>query len=99
VPILKTCATSGDGVSTLADKLAEHQTSLRKTGQLASRSQRQAKSEVLALLQQALLDTLDATLTPQDWDQLVDEVVERQKDPYSAAEEIARRIGLSSPAD
>jgi LAO/AO transport system kinase len=95
VPIVKTCATTGDGVPVLADKLAEHRSSLRETGQLTSRTGRQARSEILALLQQALLDKLDATLTEEDWDRLIDEVARRRSDPYTTAEEIARRIGLS----
>jgi LAO/AO transport system kinase len=94
VPILKTCATSGEGVPPLADKLAEHRRSLEETGQLASRSVRQAKSEILALLQQSLLDKLDATLRPEDWSRLIDDVAQRRSDPYSTAEELARRIGL-----
>lgn len=99
VPILKTCATTGDGVPLLADKLAEHRSFLQETGQLTSRTERQAKSEILALLQQSLLDKLDATLGPEDWDRLIDEVARRRSDPYTTAEEIARHIGLSSPAD
>jgi LAO/AO transport system kinase len=99
VPIIKTCATTGDGVGLLADKLAEHRSSLLETGQLASRTERQARSEILALLQQALLDKIDASIRQQDWDQLIDEVARRRSDPYTTAEEIARRIGLSSSTD
>jgi LAO/AO transport system kinase len=99
VPILKTCATTGDGVPLLADKLAEHRSFLQETGQLTSRTERQAKSEILALLQQSLLDRIEATLSQADWDRLIDEVAQRRSDPYTTAEEIARRIGLSSPED
>jgi LAO/AO transport system kinase len=94
VPIIKTCATNGEGVPLLADKLAEHRSSLQETGQLSRRAERQARSEILALLQQLLLDKLDATLRQEDWDQLIDEVARRRSDPYTAAEKIARRIGL-----
>jgi LAO/AO transport system kinase len=94
VPIIKTCATNGEGVPLLADKLAEHRSSLQETGQLSSRAERQARSEILALLQQLLLDKLDATLRQEDWDRLIDEVARRRADPYTAAEKIARRIGL-----
>ncbi|MGO8947344.1 MAG: methylmalonyl Co-A mutase-associated GTPase MeaB [Ktedonobacterales bacterium] len=99
VPIVKTSATTGEGVPELADRLAEHLASLRETGQLAARHARQARSEMLALLHQSLLDKLDATLSPEDWSQLVDEIVERHLDPYSAADEIARRIGLSAETE
>ena len=95
VPIVTTSATTGVGVPELVDKLALHLTSLRESGQLASRSQRQAQSEMMALLQQALMDRVEATLSSEDWNRLIEEVVERHKDPYSAAEEIAQRIGLA----
>ncbi|WIG59384.1 MAG: putative periplasmic protein kinase ArgK and related GTPases of G3E family [Ktedonobacterales bacterium] len=95
VPIVKTSAASGEGVPELVDKLAEHIAWLRESGQLASRSGRQARSEMLALLHQALLAKIEATVSPDEWQQLIDEVVDRQRDPYTAADEIARRIGLA----
>jgi LAO/AO transport system kinase len=95
VPIVKTVAASGEGVPELADKLAAHLDYLKKSGQLAVRGERQARSEMLALLHQALLAKIESTVGPDDWQRLVEEVVERQKDPYTAASEIARRIGLS----
>ncbi len=98
VPIVTTSATTGAGVPELVDKLAQHLTSLRETGQLTSRNERQAQSEMMALLQQALMDRVEATLSSEDWNRLIEEVVERHQDPYSAAEEIARRIGLASPS-
>ena len=97
VPIVTTSATTGAGVPELVDKLAQHLTSLRESGQLASRNERQAQSEMMALLQQALMDRVEATLSSEDWNRLIEEVVERHRDPYSAAEEIARRIGLAPP--
>ena len=98
VPIVKTSAATGEGVSELADKLAEHMTSLRETGALASRSGHQARSEMLALLQQALLARVAATVSREEWNTLIDEVVDRRTDPYTAADTIARKIGLLSRA-
>jgi LAO/AO transport system kinase len=98
VPILKTSAATGEGVPELADKLAAHLASLKETGQLASRSGRQARSEMLALLHQALLERIAATISADEWNRLIDEVVEREKDPYTAAAELARRVGLAAPA-
>ncbi len=98
VPIVKTSALSGDGVSELADKLHEHLTFLKESGQLASRNGRQARSEMMALLQQALMARIEATVGPQEWDQLVADVVERRADPYTVAEMLARRIGLAQSA-
>ncbi len=98
VPILKTSAATGEGVPELADKLAAHLASLKETGQLASRSGRQARSEMLALLHQALLERIAATVSADEWSRLIEEVVEREKDPYTAAAELARRRGLADAA-
>jgi LAO/AO transport system kinase len=97
VPIVKTSAASGEGIPELADKLADHLRSLRETGLLASRSGQQARSEMLALLQQALLERIAATVGPQEWDATIAAVVERRTNPYAAADEIAHRLGLKTP--
>ncbi len=98
VPIVKTSAASGEGIPELADRLADHLASLRETEQLASRSGRQARSEMLALLHQALLERIAATVSPEEWNRLIEDVVERKTDPYSAAEVVARRVGLDTTA-
>jgi len=94
VPIVRTNAMTGDGVPELADKLAAHLAMLRTSGMLASRSGQQARSEMLALLHQALVEKIEATIGADEWDRLVAEVVERNRDPYTTADELARRIGL-----
>jgi LAO/AO transport system kinase len=99
VPIIATIATTGAGVPELVDKLAAHRISLEHSGQLAGRSQRQARSEMLALLHQILLAKIESTLSSNDWNHLIEEVVERKRDPYTAADEIALRIGLTPAAD
>jgi len=96
VPIIKTVAASGQGVPELVDKLAAHRDFLRASGQLADRSGRQARSEMLALLNQALLARVAATIGTEEWERLIEDVVARRADPYSAADQIARRIGLTS---
>jgi LAO/AO transport system kinase len=94
VPIVKTSAATGQGIPELADQLAAHLASLKETGQLAARSGQQARSEMLALLHTALLERIESTVGPEDWNRLIEDVVERQTDPYTAADIIARRIGL-----
>jgi GTPase len=94
VPIIKTNAMTGDGVAELADKLAAHLVSLRESGTLASRSGQQARSEMLALLHQALVEKIEATIGADEWDRLVGQVVDRSRDPYTTATELAKRVGL-----
>jgi LAO/AO transport system kinase len=98
VPITKTNAMTGDGVPELADKLAAHLAMLKESGMLASRSGQQARSEMLALLHLALVEKIEATIGADEWDRLVAEVVERSRDPYTTAAELAKRVGLT-PAE
>ena len=96
VPIVKTSASTGEGVPELADKLAAHRASLIESGQLATRGGEQARSEMLALLHQALLERIAATISPDEWHAITAAVVERRTDPYTAADDLARRIGLKN---
>jgi LAO/AO transport system kinase len=98
VPIVKTSAASGEGVPELVEKLAAHRTFLIESGQLATRGGEQARSEMLALLHQALLERIAATVAPGEWQATIAAVVERRTDPYTAAADLARRIGLQ-PAE
>lgn len=95
-PILKTVAASGEGVPQVADALAEHARFLTESGQRSSRDSRQARSEVLALLHLTLLQKLETSVPPAEWDQLIGDVVERRVDPYSTADRLAARVGLGS---
>ncbi len=95
VPIIQTVGMTGVGAAELADQLAAHLASLRETGQLAERDGRQAQSEMLALLHQALIERISATIGAEEWRRLVAQVVERESDPYTTADELARRIGLA----
>jgi LAO/AO transport system kinase len=97
VPIIKTSAVLGEGITELADKLRDHLVFLKQSGQLADRSGRQARSEMLALLQQALMERIAATIDPREWERLVSDVVERRADPYTVAEMLAQRLGLTDP--
>ncbi len=94
VPILKTSATQGEGITELVDALFRHRAFLSESGQLAQRNQRQVRSEVLALLQQALAQRLKQEVADDEWQRLIDAVVERQANPYEVADTLARRVGL-----
>lgn len=96
-PILKTIAATGEGVPALADALAEHSTYLKESSQLSERGMRQARSEIVALLHQALLERLDALIPAEEWDRIVADVVSRHVDPYAASAQLATRIGLAAP--
>jgi LAO/AO transport system kinase len=96
-PILKTIASTGEGVPALTDALAQHRAFLMESGQLGERGGLQARSEIIALLHQSLLQRLDALIPADEWDRLVADVVARRTNPYAAAALLGERIGLNAP--
>lgn len=97
VPILKTSATQGEGITELVDALFRHRAFLNESGQLARRSERQVQSEVLALLQHALGQRLKQEIADEEWQRLIEAVVARRANPYEVADLLARRVGLGDP--
>jgi LAO/AO transport system kinase len=94
-PIIKTIAATGEGVPELVDAAQRHLAFLRESGQIVARGERQARSEILALLYQAMLAELRATVGEASFEQIVTDVALRQRDPYSASAELAQTIGLA----
>lgn len=95
IPILKTSALKGQGLSDLADAIQQHRTFLMDSGTLTSRTQRQVRSEIEALILRAVSGSLKRTVSEEEWQQLVEEITTKVRDPYSVAIELEQRIGLS----
>jgi LAO/AO transport system kinase len=86
VPVLKTVAITGDGVSELADAIDEHCRYLQESGRLERHRVVQARHQVLALARHELLArVLRATEENGRLDELVGAVARRDLDPRSAA--------------
>lgn len=89
VPVLRTVATKGDGVATLADAIEEHRRKLGASGELERQRLERARRQVLALARHALLaEVLRATERDGRLDELVRSVARRELDPYSAAQRL-----------
>jgi LAO/AO transport system kinase len=85
-PVIRTRATTGDGVEELLVALAEHRAHIEAEGTLSERRRRNLRSEVLALATQRLRRELEASLAGNTGlDVLLDRVVRRELDPASAA--------------
>ncbi len=92
VPILRTEAVRGDGVSELADKLDEHRAYIAQQGTLSERRRRNLLNEVLAIASFRLRRDLEASIRDDDEvRRLLDRVVSRELDPASAAASILER--------
>jgi LAO/AO transport system kinase len=63
---------------------------------LSQRSQRQVRSEVQSLILHSVMNALQAQVSEEEWNTLVEDVTKRERDPYSVANELQQRIGLKN---
>ena len=89
-PIVRTSAQSGDGVPQLVEAIDRHRAWSRESGEYLERRRAAARSEVEALLQEALLRELAGRVGGSRLDAAVARVAERSLDPYAAVEELLR---------
>jgi LAO/AO transport system kinase len=86
VPIVKTEATHGTGVDELVESIERHRAHLLDAGELAERRRRNLHNEVLAIATARMRRRLEEGLSEdRDFQQLLEQVVERKLDPASAA--------------
>ena len=80
----------------VVDAMQQHYDYLVESGMLATRAQRQVRSEVQALVLHAVVKALKAKTTEDEWQTLVEDITKRERDPYSVASELEERIGLNN---
>jgi LAO/AO transport system kinase len=92
VPIVKTEASRGTGVSELVERLDEHRAHILAEGQLAERRARNLRNEVLAIATARMRRRLEEDVSEDArFAELIDRVVERRLDPASAAAALLER--------
>ncbi len=92
VPIVKTEAARGSGIEELVEKLDEHREHILSKGQLAERRRRNLRNEVLAIATARMRRRLEDELSgDEEFQSLLDEVVQRRLDPASAAAALLSR--------
>jgi len=95
IPIVMTAAIKDQGIAELVDAIERHRAYLIESGALATRSERQVRSEVQSLILQAAVNALKAQVSEEEWQRLITDITTRECDPYSVANELERRIGLN----
>ncbi len=93
-PVLKTTAATGEGVEKMADELAHHLSYLEQSGALQERRERQARSEILALLYQSMITHMNLTIGKERFGAIVGLVASMENDPYTAAAILAKELGI-----
>jgi LAO/AO transport system kinase len=90
-PILKTVATTGDGVAGLMDAIARFREQARTTE--SARRRARTESRLRELVSERLMARLERqSLAPGELTAMVDRVAAREIDPYTAAEQLMARV-------
>lgn len=97
IPIVKTSALKEQGFAELVESAHQHRSYLLESGMMQSRAQRQVRSELQALILQAVSKSLRETVSEEEWRDLIDDITKRERDPYSVALELEARMGLRLP--
>lgn len=95
IPIIKTSALKGLGIDELADAIQKHRTYLTTSGMWQQRALRQSRSEVEALIVHTVMQALRRTISEDEWNMLIEQITMRERDPYTVAQELLKRIGIS----
>jgi LAO/AO transport system kinase len=87
--VLETVATSGEGIETLAETLADHRAHLERTGESERKARARYAEEIRALLREDAGDLLEREIERRGgMESFVDAVHARETDPYTVAEEL-----------
>lgn len=92
IPVLQTCAISGDGVAALADRIYQHETYLKESGNWMLREQDRCRQEMVQLLQTRFLAKLQTAVPQIERDSLVTAVAKREMDPYTAVNLLQQKM-------
>ena len=93
VPIVRTQASTGEGVEELADRIAEHRQHIVEEGTLEERRRRNLRNEVMELATVRLRRQLESSVRgDEELQELLDEVVARRLDPASAATRLLQEL-------
>ena len=93
-PVLRTVATTGDGVADVWRAVGEHRVALERSGALAERRARRVIAELREIVTRRIeARVLDAC--GDDIGRLRDDVLARRIDPWSAADQVIDAVGLA----
>ncbi len=93
-PVLKTVAAEGAGIAELVQAIAAHRVYLEESGLKAKKGRERSRAAVLDLLRERLTRAALQKAHGNDSPEAVlDRIARRDLDPYTAVEEILRKVG------
>ena len=88
-PIVKTIAVQNEGIAELIDKIHTHREYLNAGGKLHQKRKERTRQQIMYLIEQEISGCIDEMLdNDMAFDELLDKITSRQKDPYSYAKEV-----------
>jgi LAO/AO transport system kinase len=90
-PIHETVATRREGIAELAETIWAHQAHLKRSGDLARRERERAAAELETIIQQESLRRVLAHTDPGHLADLIERIVRREIDPYTASQHLLNR--------
>jgi LAO/AO transport system kinase len=97
VPVVRTEAAKGEGITELLERIDAHRRHIEDTGSLAERRARNLRAEVLGLAAVRLRRRLEERAgNDPEWEGLLDSVVRRQTDPATAARKLLHKASDGS---
>jgi LAO/AO transport system kinase len=99
VPLVRTIATTGDGIESLVASLREHLNYLKASGLWQSSEKIRLRRDLETLIREVLFQTWVSRMNPREYDQALDRLFNRTISPFHLAEElIASDYAAKTPA-
>jgi LAO/AO transport system kinase len=90
LPIVRTVATEGKGVEELSSAIQQHRLYLQQSGTFTQRERLRLQAELEAMVQADLVRRWQAKLPPQEYQEVLERLVQRQVSPQQAVRELTR---------
>lgn len=94
LPIVAVSALRDENIGALVDEIDRHRHRSLTNGDHQRKQRQLCRQELVSLLQQRWIARLEKNHGADALDKAVEQIVERRTDPYSAAEALARKLGL-----
>ena len=90
--VLKTVATKNIGTPELIETIERHLQYLKASNLLEINHKKNIEREIIELVNEQLINHLLGIMKEGDFEKLIEKIVEREIDPYSATEEILKKL-------
>jgi LAO/AO transport system kinase len=92
-PVIKTVAVENEGIDELLDAIEKHRRHLEESGKLLEKRKERARKETLQLIHDKLFRLIyDQLADGGKLDHLVEEILDRKRDPYSITAEVLENL-------